>query len=172
VSAHQPEGSPPELHIREAIEQDVRDLFAELFAEQAPDDETRVAGFQPDLGFGREGVVIAPSTRNDDRDRTYVFMRWRWGGVHVPDPDRRGRRLPFVPTGNWVTVEGLTILEVTRGDLNVEEELITGPEHIYARRLVDWLSVYAQLGLVAEGRAVGMASTMVKPAREFFGSET
>ncbi|HEX6165479.1 MAG TPA: hypothetical protein VFZ30_01745, partial [Acidimicrobiales bacterium] len=54
---------------------------------------------------------------------------------------------------------------------DVEQELITGPDHIYARRLVDWLSVYAQLGRVTEGRPVGMASAMVKPAAEFFGFE-
>jgi hypothetical protein len=182
MSAHQPDGPPRDLDIRADIENDVRDLFQTVFVEPdggfwppgrsnvpRPGDET--PGFQPDLHFGREGVVIAPPTRNDERDRTHVFMRWRWGGVHLPHPRRLGGRLNVQPTGNWVTVEGLTILEVTGGELDVEQELITGPEHIYARRLVDWLSVYAQLGLVTAGRPVGMASAMVKPAAEFFGFE-
>lgn len=182
MSAQQPGGPPPDLHMRADIETDVRDLFQTVFVEpggefwpsatrnrRRPADGT--PGFQPDLHFGREGVVIAPPTQGDDRDRTHVFMRWRWGGVHLPHPSAPARRLCVAATGNWVTVEGLTILEVTGGELDIEKELITGPEHIYARRLVDWLSVYAQLGLVTEGRPVGMASAMVKPAAEFFGSE-
>jgi hypothetical protein len=182
MSAQQPDEPPRDLHIRADIENDVRDLFQTVFVEpdgefwpsEAPsvrrsgDDSP---GFEPDLHFGRRGVVIAPPTRNDDSDRTHVFMRWRWGGVHLPHPRRLGGRLHVQPTGNWVTVEGLTILEVTGGELDLEHELVTGPDHIYARRLVDWLSVYAQLGLVTEGRPVGMASAMVKPAAEFFGTE-
>ena len=181
MSAHQPDGLR-DLHIRADIENDVRDLFQTVFVEpagrfwpsggsSAPGLGDKTPGFQPDVQFGREGVVIAHPTRNDEHESTHVFMRWRWGGVHLPHPDSLGPRVLAAATGNWVTVEGLTVLEVTGGDLDIEEEVIAGPENIYARRLVDWLSVYAQLGLVIEGRPVGMASAMVKPATEFFGSE-
>ncbi|HET6953168.1 MAG TPA: hypothetical protein VFI47_22490, partial [Acidimicrobiales bacterium] len=52
-------------------------------------------------------------------------------------------------TGNQVTVEGLTVLE-ERAD------------GVYARRFVDWLSVYSQMGIISPGRPIGRSSTEMR----------
>jgi hypothetical protein len=54
------------------------------------------------------------------------------------------------PTGNPVLVEGLTAIESVGG------------EEFRARWFVDWLSVYAQLGVVAPGRPVKMQNVEVR----------
>jgi hypothetical protein len=99
--------------------------------------------------FGNGGAITACVGWR----RTMTFVRWRWRGYHVaPDDvrpkhdqpdDRRDRR-----TGNPVTVEGLTVLE-------------SRPDGVYARRFVDWASVYGQLGLAFSGRPVGMANSVL-----------
>lgn len=106
-------------------------------------------GFRLVDEFGDGGAVTACVGWR----RTMTFVRWRWHGYHVaPDDvrkeqdepnDRRDRR-----TGNPVTVEGLTVLE-------------SRPDGVYARRFVDWASVYGQLGLAFNGRPVGMANTVL-----------
>jgi hypothetical protein len=182
MSEQQPPRPPHDLDVRPDVERDVRDAFEKLFVEPNgefwPSDEPfvpreeddLVAGFAPDRGFGRDGVVIAPPVPGDDQAVSHVFMRWRWTGIDRPHSARRGRRLPTRGTGNWVTVEGLTVLEVAGGELDAEGERVVGAERIFARRLVDWLSVYAQLGLVMEGRPAGLPSTVVTSATEFFGT--
>jgi hypothetical protein len=184
MSQQQPPRPTHDLDLRHDVERDVRDLFETLFVEPngrfwpsderfvPREEEDRVPGFAPDSGFGRDGVVIAPPVPGDDQAVSHVFMRWRWTGIDRPHPARRGRRLSSRGTGNWVTVDGLTILEVTGGEVDSDGERIVAPERIYARRLVDWLSVYAQLGLVMEGRPVGLASTEVTSAAEFFRART
>jgi hypothetical protein len=182
VSERQADRGRPDIDVRTGVERDTRDLFETVFVEPngefwppnqpfvPREGEDREAGFQPYPGFGRDGVVIAAPAPGAEGPVSHVFMRWRWTGIDRPHPDRRGRRLPNRGTGNWVTVDGLTILEVTGGEIDVDGERIVAPERIYARRLVDWLSVYAQLGLVLEGRPVGLPSTVVTSATEFFGT--
>ena len=62
-----------------------------------------------------------------------------------------------------MTVEGITTLEITGATMD-GETIVGGETH--ARRFVDWLSVYAQLGFVAPARPIGRASTELRdPAR-------
>jgi len=126
---------------------------------------TRVDGLEPfqlDAGFGAGGVVTGATPEG-----RFTFVRWRWQGRHTgavgrfdgekpdEDPDRPFRYVMARGTGNQVTVEGLTVLE-ERAD------------GVYARRFVDWLSVYSQMGIITPGRPIARTSTEVSdpPARE------
>jgi hypothetical protein len=110
-------------------------------------------GFEQDAGFGDNGVVTGTSSKG-----TFTFVRWRWTGLHTGrvsrfDGERPDDRLrPYFMaqgTGNQVTVEGLTVLE-QRG------------EDVYARRFVDWLSVYSQMGIITPGRPIPRTSTELR----------
>jgi hypothetical protein len=114
------------------------------------DPEVESEGFQLEEGFGDGGYVTGAAETGQ-----FTFVRWRWRGRHTGRVSRfdgekpGGRTRPFLMargTGNAVTVEGLTILE-QRDD------------GIYARRLVDWLSVYSQMGLISPSRPIGRTST-------------
>lgn len=118
--------------------------------------------FEVDAGFGDQGVVTGATPQG-----TFTFVRWRWQGRHTgtvgrfdgerpdDDPDRPFRYVMARGTGNQVTVEGLTVLE-ERAD------------GVYARRFIDWLSVYSQMGIITPGRPIARTSTKLSdpPARE------
>jgi hypothetical protein len=137
------------------VKRDVEGLLGDYIT---PDRELESEGFQLETGFGDGGYVTGAAETGQ-----FTFVRWRWRGRHTVEVNRfdgekpDGTR-PFVMargTGNAVTVEGLTILE-QRDD------------GIYARRFVDWLSVYSQMGLISPSRPIGRASTELRdpPARD------
>jgi hypothetical protein len=137
------------------VERDVEDLLGEYIT---PDRELESEGFQLEKGFGDGGYVAGAAETGQ-----FTFVRWRWRGRHTGrvnrfDGEKPDGTRPFLMargTGNAVTVEGLTILE-QRDD------------GIYARRFVDWLSVYSQMGLISPSRPIGRASTELRdpPARD------
>ncbi len=123
-----------------------RDLVAEVEADTTRLLGTTLAvrtdgdGYRRVDSFGDDGVVVGEAG-----GREFTFVRWQFQGSQdsdVPKPDID--RLFIRGTGNPVVVDGLTVLEDRDGD-------------IFARRFVDWLGVYAQLGLVFAGRPVGTA---------------
>jgi hypothetical protein len=112
-------------------------------------------GFEVEGGFGDEGVVTGSSSRG-----RFTFVRWRWRGRHTGAVSRFDGEAPDESrhyfsmakgTGNEVTVEGLTVLEERDGE-----------DGTFARRFVDWLSVYSQMGIISPGRPVGRSSTELR----------
>ena len=131
------------------VERDVERLLGGyITADPAVEGE----GFHLEGGFGDGGYVTGTAETGQ-----FTFVRWRWRGRHTGrvnrfDGERPDDTRPFLMargTGNAVTVEGLTILE-QRDD------------GIYARRFVDWLSVYSQMGLISPSRPIGRASTELR----------
>jgi hypothetical protein len=99
------------------------------------------AGYSAAEDFGDGGIVGGIS----DQGHEFTFVRWRWAGRHgAAIPSRVGGPDLVEATGNPVVVEGITAVEQ-----NAEGEF-------RAHWFVDWLSVYAQLGVVAQGRPTSL----------------
>ena len=136
----------------EEVERDVERLLGEYITA----DREQGEGFHLEEGFGDGGHVTGAAETGQ-----FTFVRWRWRGRHTGrvsrfDGEKPDGTRPFLMargTGNAVTVEGLTILE-QRDD------------GIYARRFVDWLSVYSQMGLISPSRPIGRASTELRDPPE------
>jgi len=125
------------------VRSDVEGRLGKYFA--PVDDEP--TGFQAVETFGDDGIVEGST----DNGGTFTFVRWRWRGRHLePVPDRLGGMDLVAPTGNAVEVEGLTAVEARRDGQFV------------ARWFVDWLGVYAQLGVIIAGRPIRMANVEVR----------
>ena len=94
-------------------------------------------GYSTAEDFGDNGIVEGGSNSGNG----FTFVRWRWAGRHeAPLPARTAGPDLVQETGNPVIVEGVTAVEVDpQGEWR-------------AHWFVDWLSVYAQLGVVAQGR--------------------
>ena len=123
-----------------------------------PGEDDRV-GFLPDETFGRMGLVLARRTD----EQPFAAMRWQWRGIHAADVSK--------PDGTPLLEHGQP--GDRRRDHDARDhrrhygrrDIVGGETH--ARRFVDWLSVYAQLGFVIEGRPVGMQATEVRSARTY-----
>jgi hypothetical protein len=145
---------PPDEHpgddVVTLIADDVTDRLGRIFLPDEGDEEP----FRTVSTFGDGGVVTG--TASGGRD--FIFVRWEWHGRHNPTTETndllKTRGVNMAPTGNPVVVQGLTAIE-------------EGPEGSVARWFVDWLSVYAQLGVVIAGRPVGMVRTEMARATEY-----
>lgn len=129
------------------VADDVRTTLERYFPADEPESPDLPRGYVPVESFGLQGEFRGTDFRND---KAFRVFRWRWHGRHEPgdaDPTARAGR----PTGNNVEVNGLTIVEPGSTD-----------DDFTIRRFVDWLSVYAQLGIVFEGRPIGLAQTEVR----------
>ena len=132
--------------------EDVRIQLGAYFQSDDPDAFTTIGT------FGDGGAVQGTASA----DRVFTFVRWKWVGRHLesipsridPYDDEEDRKLVARPTGNLVEVQGLTVIEERSGGEK------------YARWFVDWLSVYAQLGIVSPGRPVGLAQTEIRDFTE------
>jgi hypothetical protein len=142
------------------VEQDVTASLALYFPpdpqrqSDVPTAYTRLPVFDDVANDVTEGI-----TRSDSPE--YHLVRWQYRGHHDPEvsvrdrdpsvPDANRARRGSFPTGNPVTVDGLTIVEHgSDGTLRM-------------RRFVDWLNVYAQLGMAFEGRPIGLGSSTEVP---------
>jgi hypothetical protein len=123
------------------------DVTARLGRYFVADEDDKVSGFEAVESFGNDGIVAATS----DEGNPFTFVRWRWRGRHEGEiPSRLGGADVAAPTGNPVVVDGLTVVEDRRdGDFR-------------ARWFVDWLSVYAQIGVVVPGRPIRMENVEVR----------
>jgi hypothetical protein len=127
----------------ELVERDVADTLGRWFEPMEADH-----GFRMTPTFNAGEVVEATAGA-----ATYTLARWQWKARHTRDISNYDGVGVFVrATGNTVTVQGLHIIEKDAA----------GRETV--RRYIDWLSVYAQLGVVFAGRPVGLTDTTVFPA--------
>ena len=96
----------------------------------------------------------------------FFAVRWRFMGRHTGEINGFGHtKIP--PTRNQVSVSGLTLVENTEpgqkvGDL--DEVLASGT--ITFHRFIDWLAVFAQIGVLHLGRPMSIEDIrFIKPER-------
>jgi hypothetical protein len=118
----------------EAVRNDVHGVLGEFLK----------GDYEPDRSIG------GASWRNDSSE--FFAIRWRFEGRHTGNINGFGHtKIP--PTNNQVSVSGLTLVENTEpgqevGDL--DEVLRSGT--VVFHRFIDWLAVFAQIGVLHLGR--------------------
>lgn len=103
---------------------------------------------QPTMWLAEPRIEVDPIGSGVLRSESHAAIAWQVSGRHAADPtgDRR-RFLGLAPTGTDVVVHGVTFV---RPDADM-------PGGLAFRRLIDWGSVYDQLGMVP-GRPVDSRS--------------
>jgi hypothetical protein len=108
------------------------------------------------LGEFLDGKISADRTIGDStwrNDKSEFFaVRWRFSGRHVrPIPGFGHTVIP--PTNNEVTVSGLTLVENTvPGQVVDDIDKVLRSNTVVFHRFIDWLAVFAQIGVLHLGR--------------------
>jgi hypothetical protein len=94
----------------------------------------------------------------------FFAVRWRFEGRHVGPIPGFGHT-SIAPTGNTVTVSGLTLVEHTTpgkpaGD-DLDKLLRSGT--VVFHRFIDWLAVFAQIGVLHLGRPMSISDINFGP---------
>ncbi|MBK5331500.1 MAG: hypothetical protein JJD93_05980 [Ilumatobacteraceae bacterium] len=87
----------------------------------------------------------------------FFVIRWRFSGKHTGRIPGFGNTY-IEPTQNAVSVSGLTLVENTAPDEPVEGDLDTMLRKgtVVFQRYIDWLAVFAQLGVLHLGRPMSI----------------
>ena len=112
--------------------------------------------FSPDESIGESTWRSAKSE--------FFAVRWRFVGEHVrPIPGFGHTVIP--PTHNVVSVSGLTLVENTVPgptiDSDIETLLRSGT--VVFHRFIDWLAVFAQIGVLHLGRPMSLGDIRFVP---------
>ena len=129
--------------------------------------ELDVAGVLGQFFDGELVIDTSLGEANWQSDGSEFFaIRWRFEGKHA-------RKIPgfghtFIePTGNAVSVPGLTLVQNTApgqpvgGDL---DELLRKGSVVF-QRFIDWLAVFAQLGVLHLGRPISLGDIRFEGAK-------
>jgi hypothetical protein len=111
--------------------------------------------FIPDRSIGEA------SWRNDSSE--FFAVRWRFDGKHTGKIPGFGHTF-IEPTGNTVSVPGLTLVENTVLGQEVDDldKLLRGGTIVF-QRFIDWLAVFAQLGVLHLGRPMSIGDIRFVP---------
>lgn len=108
--------------------------------------------------------TIGPSTWRNAKSE-FSAVRWRFEGVHVRPIDGFGHtRIP--PTLNSVSVSGLTLVENKEPDQVVDDDEIVKllqSGTVVFHRFIDWLAVFAQVGVLHLGRPMSIPEITFGP---------
>jgi hypothetical protein len=112
--------------------------------------------FSPDESIGQA------QWRNDTSE--FFAIRWRFQGQHTGDIDGFGHT-SIAATGNEVSVSGLTLVENTVPGQSVPDDLVKLLESktISFHRFIDWLAVFAQIGVLHLGRPMSLSNIRFVP---------
>jgi hypothetical protein len=106
---------------------------------------------------------IGPSNWRSETSEFFA-VRWRYDGQHVRPIDGFGH-IQIPPTQNMVSVSGLTLVEHTAPGQTVDDDLDkllrSGP--IVFHRFIDWLAVFAQIGVLHLGRPMSISEITFGP---------
>ena len=94
----------------------------------------------------------------------FFAVRWRFDGRHVRPIDGFGHtHIP--PTQNKVSVSGLTLVENREPDRPVGDdlEMLLRSGTVVFHRFVDWLAVFAQIGVLHLGRPMSLGDIRFAP---------
>ena len=128
-------------------------------------DTAGVLGSFLDGGFFADPSIGESTWLSDSSE--FFAIRWRFEGRHVGPIPGFGQT-SIGATGNSVSVSGLTLVEntapgQTTGD-DLESLLRSGT--VVFHRFIDWLAVFAQLGVLHLGRPMSIGDiTFVAPDR-------
>ncbi len=112
--------------------------------------------FVPDASIGEA------TWRHNDSE--FFAVRWRFDGTHTGRIPGFGHTF-IEPTGNKISVSGLTLVENTKpgepvpGDL---DKLLRSGTVVF-QRFIDWLAVFAQLGVLHLGRPMSIGDIRFVP---------
>ena len=122
-----------------AVELDVAGVIGEFFKGQ--------------LDFDRK---LGPATWRSDGSEFFA-IRWRLNGKHTGRIPGFGNTF-IEPTQNAVSVSGLTLVENTKPDQPVDGDLdaLLRKGTVVFQRYIDWLAVFAQLGVLHLGRPMSI----------------
>jgi hypothetical protein len=107
--------------------------------------------------------TIGPSTWRSAKSEFFA-VRWRFDGAHVRPIDGFGHtRIP--PTQNAVSVSGLTLVENKAPDQAVDDDLdkLLRSGTVVFHRFIDWLAVFAQIGVLHLGRPMSITEISFRP---------
>ena len=111
--------------------------------------------FIPDRSIGEA------SWRNDGSE--FFAVRWRFDGKHTGKIPGFGHTF-IEATGNMISVPGLTLVENTVPGQQVDDldKLLRGGTIVF-QRFIDWLAVFAQLGVLHLGRPMSIGDIRLVP---------
>jgi hypothetical protein len=94
----------------------------------------------------------------------FFAIRWRFQGRHTGPIDGFGHTT-IPATGNEVSVSGLTLVENTVPGQRVPDDLVELLESktVSFHRFIDWLAVFAQIGVLHLGRPMSLSKIQFAP---------
>jgi hypothetical protein len=107
--------------------------------------------------------TIGPSTWRAAKSE-FSAVRWRFEGIHARPIDGFGHtRIP--PTQNSVIVSGLTLVENREPDQEIDDDLekLLRSGTVVFHRFIDWLAVFAQIGVLHLGRPMSIPDIDFRP---------
>jgi hypothetical protein len=126
---------------QEAVELDVAGALAQYF--------------EGELSLDR---ALGQATWRSDGSEFFA-VRWRFSGKHTGRIPGFGNTY-IEPTKNAVSVSGLTLVENTTPDQPVGDDLdaLLRNRTVVFQRYIDWLAVFAQLGVLHLGRPMSISN--------------
>ena len=98
---------------------------------------------------------IGGSTWRNDKSEFFA-VRWRFAGRHERAIPGFGHTV-IPPTHNEVTVSGLTLVENTAPGQVVDDiDKVLRSDTVVFHRFIDWLAVFAQIGVLHLGRPMSI----------------
>jgi hypothetical protein len=106
--------------------------------------------FSPDRSIGQS------QWQNEKSE--FFAVRWRFDGQHTKALDGFGHTT-IAATQNTVSVSGLTLVENTVPGQDVPDDLeqLLKSDTISFHRFIDWLAVFAQIGVLHLGRPMSIS---------------
>ena len=122
------------------------------------------------LGKFLEGALsfdetIGQSTWRSDTSEFFA-VRWRFDGLHTGPLPGFGHTY-IEATGNKISVSGLTLVENKRPGQSVRADLddVLRSDTVTFHRFIDWLAVFAQLGVLHLGRPMSLSDIRFEAPR-------
>jgi hypothetical protein len=119
------------------------------------------------LGEFLTGEFVADRSLGDASWRSgnseFFAVRWRFEGKHTGRIPGFGHTF-IEATGNAISVPGLTLVENTVPGQSVDDldKLLRGGTVVF-QRFIDWLAVFAQLGVLHLGRPMSLSDIRFLP---------
>jgi hypothetical protein len=125
-------------------------------------DTDGVIGAFLDGNFDADGSLGDATWRSGSSE--HFAIRWRFDGVHTGRIPGFGHTF-IEATGNHVTVSGLTLVENRIPGQRVPDDLeeLLNSGTLEFQRYVDWLAVFAQLGVLHLGRPMSIGDIRFVP---------
>jgi hypothetical protein len=95
-------------------------------------------------------------------------VRWRFSGRHTGAIPGFGH-VEIRATGNEVTVSGLTLVELRQPVDSVDDlDAVLTSGAVVFHRFIDWLAVFAQIGVLHLGRPMSLGDVKLVPPESAF----